>query len=297
MTPGGDDQSQIPIEHLAQQLLQRMREDSVLGQRAPANDDDMNSRLAMVPAMRPAAPLRLPTFPARDPASLEAMEELIAVALTSAHEAEDLSREAQDATRRARRGMLVAITLGFAGIAVAVGGTAYEHFFGADNRMTAIAAQIQALDGLQHQISDQLSQLQSQTAAQEASAMPPPASVAAPTTAPAMLPSTVADPSATAALPPLTTVPISVLPAHAAVPIQRPESASAVSTSASPADYVTGTVPSPMLHPPMLPRPRPVYYRRRPVYYSSHRQMAFVMPWPAVYFIQNLQSRVGALFR
>ncbi|HUB45276.1 MAG TPA: hypothetical protein VMB73_09860, partial [Acetobacteraceae bacterium] len=121
MTP--DDESQVPVEHLAQLLVQHARQDTRLAQRTAANDDAMHSRIQALPAMqREWAPtLQLPPrFGSADSASMEALEELVSTALTSAQDAEALSQEAYDASRRARRGMMLGLALAGLGIAVAL---------------------------------------------------------------------------------------------------------------------------------------------------------------------------------
>jgi hypothetical protein len=190
------DFSQIPVEHLARLLLECARGDAALPRRSPANDelgqasgaDDMFNRIEALPEQRrdvEAAEfepvLSLPMVPAVGMASNEEMEELVASALTSAHDAEDVAREAHQAGRKTRRGMFVAVGLASIGIAIACAAAIGTGYRGAGNQqVAAIARQVRTLRDLQHQISDQLAQMQAQRSAQEASATPTQPSAAHP---------------------------------------------------------------------------------------------------------------------
>lgn len=314
MTP--DDESQVPVEHLAQLLVQHARQDTRLAQRTAANDDAMHSRIQELPAMqREWAPsLQLPPrFGTADSASMEALEELVSSALTSAQDAEALSQEAYDASRRTRRGMMAGLALATVGIVVAVAGVIGGHLVGAQDSTAGLANQMQALSTLQHQISDQLAALQVQSAAHQ-TGVKSAAQVQAQAVA-----------QSQTALPPLTTVPVGVLPAHVAVgngpADRRPRTADARavpadtrsasidprpapadirpapvdSRSASEVAYATpdaGASPAPpppmtWIAPPPPPAPR----------YQPPRRYQVVMPWPAVYVIGTLRREVRVIFR
>ena len=181
MTPG--DQSQLPVEHLAQLLLRHARDDAALAKRSVANDDDMLGRLealATSPKVQsepeppqpvppthppPHLPPRLPTGRAGT-GSMAALEELVAIALTSAQDAEDLSRAA---SRRVRLGVAAAIAVGLAGVAIgAFGVIGAQPQAASPSQFTDIAGQIRSLDTLQHQINDQLARLQARQAEPDA---------------------------------------------------------------------------------------------------------------------------------
>jgi hypothetical protein len=119
--------------------------------------------------------LALPLPPAAEVASNEELEELVAIALTSAHEAEDVSWQANEASRKARRGMAVAVGLAVLGIAIAGTAAVSARLYGTDDQQIAqIAGQVQAMDDLQHHIDQQLAEIHAQGTVQEASAEQPP---------------------------------------------------------------------------------------------------------------------------
>lgn len=285
MTPG--DYSQLPVEQLAQLLLLRAREDVALAQRLPANDDrhaghdDMQSRIEALPAMQREDDLAL-SLPPRlgEPAAMEALEELVAVALTSAQDAEALS---QQASRRARRGTTLAVALGILGMVIAAGGACGTWLLGGqDGQMGQIAGQMQALDALQHKISDQLTQLEAQNtvhvtnrSSTAAASAQPPSRAAVPT-----------------ALPPLTTQHVGVLPAHAALPAEARDSTGQAVNRVSPVAYTPGGWSSrPPQEAVMLGQAEMPRQRRRVA------PPQIVMPWPAVYVIATVHRGMVSLFR
>jgi hypothetical protein len=300
-----DDESQVPVEHLAQLLVQHARQDTRLAQRTAANDDAMHSRIQALPAMqREWAPtLQLPPrFGSADSASMEALEELVSTALTSAQDAEALSQEAYDASRRARRGMMVGLALAGLGIAVALASAMGGHLLQAQDNTADLAGQVQALSTLQHHISDQLAELQVRRAVPQISVKPA-AQVAAQMSAPA----SVVTPGQTA-LPSLSTVPVGVLPAHVAVKTApanlKPRTADARSASdarsapdARSASEVAYAWPDAAADPAPPPPPAPIMWhetapRPRPV-----RRYQVVMPWPAMYVIGTVRREVRVIFR
>jgi hypothetical protein len=151
----------MPIERLAQLLVQCARADAALPRRTPANDDSqharyvdaMYKRLETLPdlrsesqAMRLAPQVASPLVPAAAVASNEDLEELVAIALTSAQDAEDVSRAANEASRKARRGMFVAVALAAIGVTIASTAAISARRYAGDNRqMAEIARQVQAL--------------------------------------------------------------------------------------------------------------------------------------------------------
>lgn len=111
---------QSPVECLAHLLLRHARHDDTVLRRIPANDDSRHSLALLVqrePAEQQWARKQRPVTAA---ATMVALEELVTTAVISAHEAEDLSREA---IRRARRGVTLAVALGLAALIVAMAGS------------------------------------------------------------------------------------------------------------------------------------------------------------------------------
>jgi hypothetical protein len=303
----------MPVEQLAQLLLHLARTDAALPRRTPANDDaqharhvdDMYNRIEALPELRrDTQPIRLEPHlssrpvPAAAVASNEDLEELVAIALTSAQDAEDVSREAQEASRRARRGVIVAAGLALIGIVVAGAATIGTHQSSADNQqMAEIARQVQALGELQRHINDQLAEIHATAPVQEASA------------APATQQSNTVPPL----LAPLKATPVRVLPAETAAPLftlgagasPAPSTASSTSRQDAPA---TSYAPAPSYTPassyaPYSPPPvsQPPYvvnnrawapYRHRP----RHDRIVAV-PQPVAYVIGTVRRDVGTLFR
>ncbi len=312
------DPSQIPIERLAQLLLQCARDDAALPRRTPANDDalhaqyidDMYNRLEALPELRrdiqtmPLDPdASLPVAPPAAAASNEDLEQLVAIALTSAQDAEDLSREANAASRRARRGMFVAVGLAAAGMAVAGAMIIGVRIDRADNQqMTAIATQVQALDLLQHRINEQLVELQAARAVQDTGATQSQAGVMGSQTGE----------SAGQPLAPLKATAVSVVPAEPAMGQTTAAQTTAGQTAAgangqqaqgatrpaayTPAAIYAAELPAP---PPPAYAPRGTYERHvtsyRPVVRRYRPQVP--LPRPVAFIISSVQRDVRTLFR
>ena len=297
-----DDQSQLPVEHLAQVLLRLARDDTALARRPAANDDDMQSRLDALPVMQ-REPEPMLSLPPRlgDAAGMEALEELVSVAIGVARDAEDLSHEAYEASRWARRGVIAGVALGLLGIAVAAAGVLGGPLTGGtDSHVAELGGQMQALSAMQHRISDQLAALQAQPAVPRSSGRIAAAQAPMPTAAPTLLP-------------PLATKQVGVLPAHVAVDGgAAAERSNAAFVSPAPAGSYydaaragmaepvnagvaysagTGVAESPP-HRDAAPAPWRAAPRPEPVYRSQ-----IVMPWPAVYVIGTLRREVRVLFR
>ena len=244
----------------------------------------MHSRIQALPAMQRSWEPTLelpPRLGTADAASMEALEELVSAALTSAQDAEALSQEAYDASRRARRGTMVGVVLAMVGIAVGVAGAMGGRLLSSQDRTADLANQMQALSTLQHRISDQLAALQGQDTAHQNAIRPA-----------AQLPVPSATSGGRVALPPLTTVRVGVLPAHVAVQedpgdSKRQAEGTQVSRVAyAPSDgageAAQGSPPPPAVwHEGASPAPT---YR-------------IVMPWPAVYVIGTVRRDMSTLFR
>lgn len=314
MIPG--DLSQLPVERLAQLLLQHARDDGSLPQRTAANDDDdtfgrddMFSRIASLPTMQREEPVRLPPRLGADAADMEVLEGLVSLALTSAQDAEELSREAHEASRRTRRGMVFAIALSMLGIAVAAGSGSIRWWSdGSDSQMAAMTGQVPALGTLGHRVSDQLMAPQGQDALPDPAAGSAPRDVPVPSPAQdapvasvardaPVAPTAPPQPATQQEFPALPTQQVRVLPAHVAVPAaaRAPESRPHRATTSIVAYSSVAWAPARPSHPaPILVRqseharpPRPIGYDRSPR----------AITWPAVYVITTVQRGIGALFR
>jgi hypothetical protein len=297
-----DDETQVPVEHLAQRLLQHARQDARLAQRTAANDDDMHSRILALPEMQhcwePSLELP-PRLGLADVGTMEALEELVSNALASAQDAEVLSQEAFDASRRARRGVIAGVALAMLGIAVAVASAMGGRLLGVQDKTADLTNQMQALSTLQHRISDQLAALQAQGATHPNDVKP---AAQLPMQAPAMtqVQAQAMTPGHTM-LQPLATVQVGVLPAHVAVqdnaadgkPRAGARQASWVAaTGAGQGSWVASTSSAAVVDP--VPPPR-VWHEAEPV--SGGPSYRIVMPWPAVYLIGTVRRDVHALFR
>jgi hypothetical protein len=297
------DPSQIPIEQLAQLLLQCARTDVALPLRSPANDDPLHAvyidevynHLEALPelrrepaAVRPALDPSWPAVPDRKPASNTDLEELVAVALTSAQDAADLARDAHDASLTARRGMYAAVGLAAIGLAIAAGASIGARLYHSGNSQTAeIPRQVQELGSLQRHINDPLAELHAAAPVQQASTEPiaavPPNNIAPPLLAP------------------LKAVPVRVLPAEAAAPqtaaaaVGPSRRTEAQAASYAPAAPAAAYPPAPhsTAHAPQV-----VYRRTWTPYHPSPRHYrAAVLPPPVGYFISAVQRDVRALLR
>jgi len=159
----GDD-SQWPIEQLAQLLLRQAQNYVVLSPRSAANDDNMPSKPGTLSAIRPEQVLDPPSGRA-DPANLAVLETLIASALAQAQDAKDLAREA---SKFMRRGIATCAALGVVGMVIA-GIAGYRLASTTRAQIAAIARQFQAIDTGQREISIQLSNVEAQKPLQQAS--------------------------------------------------------------------------------------------------------------------------------
>jgi hypothetical protein len=320
----------MPVELLAQFLLECAQADAALPRRPPANDDaspdgfssdgfsvdgfapdgfhdDMRNRLEALEALRlePRA-IRVareaspPVIPPAEAASNEDLEELVAVALASAQDAEDIAREANQASRSARRGMFIAAGVAALGIAIATAGTIGSRllYSGDTRQMADIAKQVQTLGDLQKRINDQLTQMQPHQGVQEASSVQEAGTVPAHPGAPSAQP---ADPSSPP-LPALKATEVAVLPATPAKPqaaqgtVTRPSP-----TEQSPVPYTptAGYAAYPPGPPPLRSAPPVASGRWWPAYHPPvrHYRTRVVLPRPVYFFVTSVQRDVGALFR
>jgi hypothetical protein len=310
----------MAVELLAQLMLQCAQADRSLVRRAPANDDglhasiggdmtggdipgefadDMYSRIQALPELRTETPVSLPRMPAADVASNQELEEMVASALASAQDAEDISRRANAAGRKARRGTLLAIGMAAVGIAIATAGTIGARLLaGGDNQqMAEFSRQVQALGELQRHINDQLARLHAETAVREATAVKEASAVPA---AAGMTPARHTD-AVPPPLAPLKATFVRVLPEEPEPTLEtagQPSRPDPRTLSYAPSAFYAADSPG---APYAADPPAPPYvangnswaHHRRPV---RHYRSQVVIPRPVAYFIVSVQHDVRALF-
>jgi hypothetical protein len=339
----------MPVEQLAQLLLHLARTDAALPRRTPANDDarhaqyvdDMFNRIEALPELRrDTQPIRLEPHVASRPvpaaavASNEDLEELVAIALTSAQDAEDVSRDAKEASRRARRGMIVAVGLAVLGIVAAGAAAIGTRQSSVDNQqMAEIARQVQALGELQRHINDQLAEIHAAAPVEKAHAVAPvdeghaatpveeahalapvrDAHTAAPVQEASAAPATQLTNAVPPELAPLKATPVRVLPAEAAAPLAAPGAGyspasraagwpsrqEAPATSGAPASPYASASSYAAYPPPLASQPSyAVNNRAWTPYHHRHRQYrVVVVPQPVAYVFSTVRRDVGILFR
>ncbi len=145
-----EDRRGLPVNRLARRLLAEATAVPALISRGKP--------LAKVDPQRVAEP-----FPAMallsDPALdiRQYLEDLVSIAVNSAQQAEDVSVQAHQAGRKARRGMAVVAGLGAVGVLVGVAGFAASR--SSNIRLSELRDEVTALQGMQTQAQDQLHEL------------------------------------------------------------------------------------------------------------------------------------------
>jgi hypothetical protein len=166
MTP--EDFARLPVERMAQRLLQNIGADPGLIGRG--------GTVATVGATRPDAlpdhdlarfsPMSLlsdPTFDVR-----QYLEDLVSIAVTSAQQAEGVALKAQEASRKARRAMAFVATLGTIGLLVGVAGFAAERT--AVTRLAQVSSEVRQLQDMQRTAEGELAVIAAVTAERHATA-------------------------------------------------------------------------------------------------------------------------------
>ncbi len=102
------------------------------------------------------------------------LEDLVTIAVGSAQQAEDMSVQAREASRKARRGMAVVAGFGALGLVVGVAGFAASR--SANVRLTEVREQVSTLQNMQRQAQNQLADIAARTPDEHdvAEAAPPP---------------------------------------------------------------------------------------------------------------------------
>lgn len=178
MTPG--EFPKLPVERVARLLLQSGREDpALLGRSRAVNDkrvgptveptnvlrqltDQQKSTDQQSPPITNPLPSMLrPSIPALANPEVDAnqyLEDLVSIAVTSAHQVEDISRQAQQTTKTARRGMVACGVFGAFGLFVGVAGIVDNHFGGTSDssKLSEVTGEVRALGDMQRETNEKL---------------------------------------------------------------------------------------------------------------------------------------------
>ncbi len=147
----------MPVEQLAQRLLAAAEATPALIGRAKTAPAVANPRVA-----EPFAAMALLSDPALD--VRQYLEDLVTIAVNSAQQAEDLAEQAREASRKARRGMVVVASIGALGLVVGVAGFAASR--SANIRLAEVRGEVGTLHEMQRQSQDQLADIASRTSEQ-----------------------------------------------------------------------------------------------------------------------------------
>lgn len=152
-----DDPEGLPVGRLARRLLAEAEASPALIARAAAAP-----AIATPRESQPFAAMALLSDPALD--VRQYLEDLASIAITSAQQAEDLAVQAQAASRKARRGMLVLAGFAMMGLLVGVAGFAVSR--SSNVRLAEIRDEMGAMHDMQRQAQDQIADIAAQTAEQ-----------------------------------------------------------------------------------------------------------------------------------
>jgi len=174
----GCDPSQLPVEQLAHVLLNRARVEPALQCRSPANSNAALPFDATEPVQVTEPPS--PPDPMADlPALLELLrgdppaDDSLRIAIASVRHAEEASWQASQASRAARRGIVIATAFGVVGVMIGVAAIADSRFFHhAGPQLAAVSSELRAIGDAQRQIDDQLSALHADAVARAAVVTP-----------------------------------------------------------------------------------------------------------------------------
>ncbi len=151
---------------LARLILDAAGEDASLITRSHRGGRDAPVQRPAIPASREERHLPLVLESRVDLAARQHLEELVSIAVASAHEAEDAVQRALQSSRRATRGICGAICVGALLFLMAIGGiTDHLPYFRSDRELAAKAGDGLAVAEPQRHVSGQLSELEDQTLA------------------------------------------------------------------------------------------------------------------------------------
>jgi len=160
-----EDLSGLPAGWLAQRILAEANANPAL-----INRNSALATVVQVPAGEPAT-ARLAPFSTMallsDPALdvRQYLEDLVSIAVNSAQQAEDVSAQARDASRKARRGMVAIASFGLLGLIVGVAGFAASR--SSNVKLSEVRHEVSTLQDMQRQANDQIAQIVSQTTERE----------------------------------------------------------------------------------------------------------------------------------
>ena len=144
----------MPVEQLAWRLLTEAEASPALIGRAKTAPAVADPRVA-----ESFAAMALLSDPALD--VRQYFEDLVTIAVDAAQQAEDLAVQAQEASRKARRGMAVVASIGAVGLVVGVAGFAASR--SANIRLAEVRGEVGALHEMQRQSQDQFADIASRT--------------------------------------------------------------------------------------------------------------------------------------
>lgn len=160
----------LPVERIAQRLLATARDCPELISRNCQTAGILAERPSPLPTpeLGPFPQMALLSDPALD--IRHYLEDLVSIAISSAQQAEDVSLHAREATRKARRGMVVIGCLGALGLAVGVAGLATAQ--SSDAQLAQVRKEVGALKDMQLEAHDQLNEAEANVAAEGYEARP-----------------------------------------------------------------------------------------------------------------------------
>ena len=153
-----EDRPGLPVDRLARRLLAEAAASPALVSRTGAP-----AKLTPKPPADRFPTMALLSDPALD--IQQYLEDLVSIAVKSAQQAEDVSLQAQDASKRARRGMAVVAGLGAVGLLVGAAGFAASR--SSNIRLSELRDQVGTLQDMQRDAQQQLGDIATRAAATE----------------------------------------------------------------------------------------------------------------------------------
>ena len=157
-----NDFSRSPVERMAQRLLAEARACPLLIERDCHDVALPTEPRWELPRLDAIPNLTLLSDPSLD--VREYLEELVSIAAGSAQQAENVSLRSHEASRKMRGGMPAMVAFGAVGLLVGVIGFAAAH--SANIELAAMRQQVSALDEMQRQTHDELSEFAAKSATQ-----------------------------------------------------------------------------------------------------------------------------------
>jgi hypothetical protein len=163
-----DDAVRPPANVVAQLVLQCTRDDPTLVKRSRGHTRTEQTQAIQSPVTRPPVTRAEPRPPPillsdADPATKQYFEDLVSIAVASSERADDLLREAHEASRKATHATWAFASIAAVSVVVGVAGMIGSHHGNAaDTRLTEIAGGVKSLGQQQQQASQQLAAVRSE---------------------------------------------------------------------------------------------------------------------------------------